>query len=75
MPPLPVELDPRAEEEARVAFLWYLERSERAAAAFEGPNPDRGGGAGLELVRAWSQIADYRRRRGRNRVVLVVAAG
>jgi plasmid stabilization system protein ParE len=35
MPPLPVELDPRAEEEARVAFLWYLERSERAAAAFE----------------------------------------
>ena len=33
--PLPVELDPRAEEEARAAFLWYLERSERAAAAFE----------------------------------------
>ena len=47
----------------------------RAAAAFEGPNPDRGGGAGLELVRAWSQIADYRRRRGRNRLVLVMAAG
>lgn len=35
MLPLPVELDPRAEEDARVAFLWYLERSERAAAAFE----------------------------------------
>jgi plasmid stabilization system protein ParE len=32
---LPVELDPRAEDEARAAFLWYLERSERAAAAFE----------------------------------------
>jgi plasmid stabilization system protein ParE len=32
---LPVELDPRAEEEARAAFFWYLERSERAAAAFE----------------------------------------
>jgi plasmid stabilization system protein ParE len=32
----PVELDPRAEEEARAAFLWYLERNERAAAAFEG---------------------------------------
>ncbi len=32
---LPVELDPRAEEEARAAFLWYRERSERAAAAFE----------------------------------------
>ena len=32
---LPVELDPRAEEEARAAFLWYRERSERTAAAFE----------------------------------------
>jgi plasmid stabilization system protein ParE len=32
---LPVELDPRAEDEARAAFLWYLERSERAAVAFE----------------------------------------
>lgn len=32
---MPVELDPRAEEEARAAFLWYLERSERAANAFE----------------------------------------
>jgi len=45
----------------------------RATPAFEGPNPDRGGGAGLELVRAWAQIADYRHSRGRNRVVLVVA--
>jgi plasmid stabilization system protein ParE len=33
--PLLVELDPRAEDEARAAFVWYLERSERAAAAFE----------------------------------------
>ena len=32
---LPVELDPQAEQEAHAAFLWYLERSERAAAAFE----------------------------------------
>jgi len=32
---LPVELDPRAEEEARAAYRWYRERSERAAAAFE----------------------------------------
>jgi serine/threonine-protein kinase RsbW len=46
----------------------------RSAGAYEGPNLDRGGGAGLELVRAWSEIADYSRRRGRNRVVLVVAA-
>jgi len=46
----------------------------RAAPAFEGPNTRRGGGAGLEIVRAWAQIADYRWTRGRNRVVLVVAA-
>jgi plasmid stabilization system protein ParE len=32
---LPVEFEPRAEEEARAAFVWYLDRSERAAAAFE----------------------------------------
>ncbi|MDD9942873.1 MAG: type II toxin-antitoxin system RelE/ParE family toxin [Myxococcales bacterium] len=32
---LPVEFDPRAEEEARAAFLWYLERSGKAADAFE----------------------------------------
>jgi serine/threonine-protein kinase RsbW len=44
----------------------------RATPAFEGPNLDRGGGAGLELVRAWSQIAGYRYRGGRNRLVLRV---
>jgi plasmid stabilization system protein ParE len=33
--PLPVEIDPRAEDEARAAFRWYLERSEHAADAFE----------------------------------------
>lgn len=32
---LRVELDPRAEHEARAAFRWYLERSERAAIAFQ----------------------------------------
>ncbi len=47
----------------------------RATPAFEGPNLHRGGGAGLELVRAWASIAEYRRTRGRNRVVLTVAAG
>jgi serine/threonine-protein kinase RsbW len=44
------------------------------AAAFQGPNLQRGGGVGLELVRAWAEILDYRRRRARNRVVLVVGA-
>jgi anti-sigma regulatory factor (Ser/Thr protein kinase) len=41
-------------------------------AAFGGPNLDRGGGAGLELMRAWSHIAAYRRRGGRNRLVLEI---
>jgi len=39
-------------------------------ATFEGPHPERGGGAGLELIRAWSRIAAYRRSAGRNRLVL-----
>lgn len=44
----------------------------RHTPAFESPNPERGGGAGLELVRAWADITDYRYSRGRNRVVLWV---
>lgn len=39
-------------------------------ATFAGPDPDRGGGAGLELIRAWSRIASYARRQGRNRLIL-----
>jgi len=35
-----------------------------------GPNPDRGGGVGLDMIRAWSRIASYRRRDGRNRLIL-----
>jgi len=38
--------------------------------AFEGPNRDRGGGAGLELIRTWCRIAGYHRRGGRNRLLL-----
>lgn len=40
--------------------------------AFKGPNLERGGGAGLELLRAWSRVAAYGRRAGRNRLVLEV---
>jgi len=40
------------------------------SAGFEGPNLDRGGGVGLQLVRAWVTVAAYRRRAGRNRLVL-----
>lgn len=39
-------------------------------ATFEGPNVDRGGGVGLELMRAWSRVSAYGRRAGRNRLVL-----
>ena len=45
------------------------------ATVFEGPNEARGGGVGLALIRAWSRIADYRRRSGRNRVVLEMPLG
>jgi anti-sigma regulatory factor (Ser/Thr protein kinase) len=45
------------------------------AAAFDGPNLDRGGGAGLELMRAWSRVVAYGRRAGRNRLVLEMPLG
>jgi anti-sigma regulatory factor (Ser/Thr protein kinase) len=34
--------------------------------------PERGGGAGLALVKAWSRIVDYASEGGRNRLELVV---
>lgn len=37
-----------------------------------GPNAERGGGAGIALMQAWSRIVDYRRRGGRNRLVLEI---
>ncbi|WP_017669475.1 ATP-binding protein [Blastomonas sp. AAP53] len=33
----------------------------RTAVQSDGPNPDRGGGAGLALIQAWADITDYRR--------------
>lgn len=36
----------------------------------DGPNLERGGGAGIALIRAWCEIESYARRRGRNRLVL-----
>lgn len=32
--------------------------------------PERGGGAGIDLVRAWADIVDYESNRGRNRLRL-----
>lgn len=42
---------------------------------FEGPNPERGGGAGLALIQAWSRIVAYRRQRGRNHIVFEMPRG
>jgi serine/threonine-protein kinase RsbW len=36
----------------------------------KGSNPDRGGGAGIALIRAWAEIEAYSRRGGRNRLTL-----
>jgi anti-sigma regulatory factor (Ser/Thr protein kinase) len=32
--------------------------------------PERGGGAGIDLVRAWAEIVDYASDKGRNRLLL-----
>ena len=37
---------------------------------FDGPDPVRGGGAGLALVKAWAVIESWSRRNGRNELVL-----
>ena len=39
-------------------------------ASFDGPNVERGGGAGLALIASLCRIASYTRRRRRNRLVL-----
>lgn len=39
-------------------------------ATFDGPNLERGGGAGLALLHAWSRVDGYARRGGRNRLRL-----
>lgn len=36
--------------------------------------PDRGGGVGIDLIKAWSDIVDYRSQDGRNRLELRLAA-
>jgi anti-sigma regulatory factor (Ser/Thr protein kinase) len=40
------------------------------AAEDMGPNLERGGGGGLALIQSWAEIESYRRRGGRNRLVL-----
>jgi anti-sigma regulatory factor (Ser/Thr protein kinase) len=43
-------------------------------AAFEGPNADRGGGAGLALIAGLCRIVGYARRAGRNQLMLEMDA-
>lgn len=40
------------------------------SAESEGEPPERGGGAGIDLVRAWAEIVDYGVHAGRNRLLL-----
>lgn len=54
----------------RVMFSDTGQPFDPRAVVFEGPNEERGGGAGLALIKAWSRITGYSRRGGRNRVVL-----
>jgi anti-sigma regulatory factor (Ser/Thr protein kinase) len=42
------------------------------AAVFDGPNAERGGGAGLALIASLCRIAGYARRAGRNRLILEI---
>jgi serine/threonine-protein kinase RsbW len=44
-------------------------------AVFDGPNRERGGGAGLALIANHCRIAGYARRAGRNRLVLEMPLG
>ena len=68
--PLMLRLDQRAEglfvtlEDESAAF------DPRTAPLCDMPNPDRGGGVGLALVKAWSEIVAYDREGERNRLVL-----
>jgi anti-sigma regulatory factor (Ser/Thr protein kinase) len=36
----------------------------------EGEIPDRGGGAGIDLIKAWAEIVDYESHGGQNRLLL-----
>lgn len=43
-----------------------------ATRGFAGPDPQSGGGVGLELVKAWSRDLTYLREEGRNRLALTL---
>ena len=57
-------------ERVRMTFTDAGVAFDPRAAEDQGPNLQRGGGAGLALIRSWAEIEAYRRRGGRNRLVL-----
>ena len=63
-------LERTVEGEVRLSFSDAGVAFDPRTAADDGPNLERGGGAGLALIRAWCEIESYSRRRGRNRLVL-----
>jgi serine/threonine-protein kinase RsbW len=54
----------------RIAFSDAGVAFDPRMAEEQGPNLERGGGAGIALIRFWGRIVDYRRRRARNRLVI-----
>jgi anti-sigma regulatory factor (Ser/Thr protein kinase) len=60
----------RVGEGARLTFTDAGMAFDPRQARDDGPNPERGGGAGIALIRAWCEIESYRRRAWRYRLVL-----
>ncbi len=60
----------RAGDGARITFTDAGVAFDPRDAEDDGPNLERGGGAGIALIRSWCEIESYRRRSGRNRLVL-----
>lgn len=63
----------RLRRSGTVVRLWFSDSGspfDPRAAAFDGPDPERGGGAGLALIASLCRIAAYARRAGRNRLIL-----
>ncbi|WP_293372265.1 ATP-binding protein [Phenylobacterium sp.] len=60
----------RARGAVRMTFTDAGIAFDPRSAQDKGPNLERGGGAGIALIRSWSEIEGYSRRSGRNRLAL-----
>lgn len=58
------------DDETRLSLIDPCPPFDPRTAPTGGPNGDRGGGVGLELVREWADILSYMRVSGRNRLEL-----